>query len=228
MSKLYSLCLLACLALSACTILPKIEDKEVTKAISAPNSGQVAQTAKRIHHSTPQGQSSFLLLEEAHEGLDWRLALIDSATSSIDIQLYLWHSGASSTLIFHRALRAADRGVRVRILVDDFLLHSDEPALASLCQYHPNFDVRIFNPGRIRGSTFGSMAEWLSHYRALNRRMHNKTFTVDRSLSIVGGRNIGDHYYGMDPKYNFIDLDVLAAGPVVSDISNGFDDFWNS
>jgi len=218
----------ACLFISACTILPKVEDKPVSHAIAAPSSGLVSATSQRISRQLPTGKSAFLLLEEAKEGLDWRLALIDSATSSIDIQLYLWHRGASSTLIFHRALAAAERGVRVRILVDDFLLNSDEPSLAALCRQAPNFDVRIFNPGRVRDNSFGAMAEWASNFRSLNRRMHNKTFTVDRSLSIVGGRNIGDHYFGMDRNYNFIDLDVLASGPVVDDISDGFDAFWNS
>ena len=219
---------LACIALSACTILPKVEDKPVSHAIAAPQHGPASTTSRRINRQLAKDQSAFLLLEEAKEGLDWRLALIDSATSSIDIQLYLWHQGASSSLIFFRALQAAERGVRVRILVDDFLLNSNEPALAALCREHPRFDVRIFNPGRVRNNSFGALAEWASNFRSLNRRMHNKTFTVDRSLSIVGGRNIGDHYYGMDRNYNFIDLDVLASGPVVDDISDGFDAFWNS
>ena len=219
---------LALLWLPACTVLPKIEDKPVSHALAAPKTGPLAQADRRIRNKLPTGQSAFLLLEDAREGLDWRLALIDSAQSSIDIQLYLWHRGASSTLLFDRALQAADRGVRVRLLVDDFLVSSNETGIAALCRQHPNFDVRIFNPGRVRNSTLGAAAEWLSNFRALNRRMHNKTFTVDRTLTIVGGRNIGDHYFGMDRKYNFIDLDVLAAGPVVADVSNGFDEFWNS
>jgi len=224
----YCLLILACFASSACTILPHIEEKSVTTALPAPRIGLIASTSRRIESHLSGEQSAFLLLEEAREGLDWRLALIDSATSSLDIQLYLWHSGASSTLMFDRAIQAADRGVRVRILVDDFLLRSNERDLATLCRKHPNFDVRIFNPGRVRNSTVGGIAEMLSNFKELNRRMHNKTFTADRSLSIVGGRNIGDHYFGMDKKYNFIDLDVLTAGPVVADISDGFDDFWNS
>lgn len=218
----------SCLFISACTILPKVEEKPVSQALATPSSGLAADTSRRINRKLTSDQSAFLLLEEAKEGLDWRLALVDSATSSIDIQLYLWHRGASSSLIFDRALQAAARGVRVRILVDDFLLNGDEPNLAALCRDNPNFDIRIFNPGRVRNNTFGAMAEWASNFRSLNRRMHNKTFTVDRSLSIVGGRNIGDHYYGMDDDYNFIDLDVLASGPVVDEISDGFDAFWNS
>jgi cardiolipin synthase C len=215
------------LLLGSCTILPKIEDKPVAVALPVPESGPLVKVSRRLAEGRAKEQSSFLLLEDAGEALKWRLALIDSARSSIDIQLYLWHGGTSSELLFERALQAADRGVRVRVLVDDFLLKTNNAALASLSRDHPNFEIRIFNPGRIRGSSLGAMTEMLANFKTLNRRMHNKTFTVDRCMSIVGGRNIGDHYYGMDEDYNFIDLDVLVSGPVVSDVSDGFDVFWN-
>ncbi|MGE9271353.1 MAG: phospholipase D family protein [Verrucomicrobiales bacterium] len=218
----------ASLSLPACTVLPPIKTKPVSRALAVPEEGLIATTRTQVSQRLPAKTSGFLLLKEAREAFDWRLALLDHAQSSVDIQLYLWHGGASGTLLFDRALQAAHRGVRVRILVDDFLLSSNEATLASLCREHPNFEIRIFNPGRIRNSTLGNAAEMLSNFRRLNRRMHNKTFTADRSLSIVGGRNIGDHYFGMDPDYNFVDLDVLACGPVVEAISDGFDDFWNS
>lgn len=211
----------------SCTILPKIEEKPVAVALPVPDVGPLVQASRSLGQGRAKGDSSFLLLEDAGEALKWRLALIDSARSSIDIQLYLWHGGASSELLLERAIQAADRGVRVRILVDDFLLKTDSPSLATLCRNHPDFEIRIFNPGRIRGNALGSMTEMLANFKTLNRRMHNKTFTVDGCMSIVGGRNIGDHYYGMDENYNFIDLDVLVSGPVVSDVSDGFDSFWN-
>lgn len=225
---LIHLWLIALLLIQSCTVLPKVDDKKVSQSLERPSNGDLATAANRIAGELPKGKSAFLLIKDAKSAFDWRLALIDSATSSIDIQLYLWHSGASSSLLFERALLAADRGVRVRILVDDFLLNSNEAGLASLCKYHPNVEIRLFNPGRVRNSSLGKITEMLANFRSLNRRMHNKTFTVDNSLSIVGGRNIGDHYYGMDKNYNFIDLDVLAAGPVVDDVSRGFDLFWNS
>lgn len=219
---------LACLWVSSCSVLPVVQEKEVTRALPAPSAGPLVDTARSLGASRGHGDSSFLLLEEAEEALEWRLALVDSAVSSIDIQYYLWHGGSSGVLLFERLLQAADRGVRVRVLVDDFLLTGSEPLLATLSRRHPNFQLRIFNPGRVRGNSIFGTAEFIARFRALNRRMHNKTFTADRSLTIVGGRNVGDHYYGLDEDYNFIDLDVLAAGPVVDEVSDGFDKFWNS
>ena len=212
----------------SCTILPRIAEKPVAKAMAAPSSGLLAGTSRVLASGRTPGDSSFLLLDDAGEALKWRLALIDSARSSIDIQLYLWHGGASGVLLFERALQAADRGVRVRLLVDDFLLTAGDAELATLSRNHPNFELRIFNPGRVRGGGIGGLTGFLANFKELNRRMHNKTFTVDGTMTIVGGRNIGDHYYGMDENYNFIDLDVLAEGPVVAEVSAGFDEFWNS
>ena len=216
------------LVLGSCAVAPRPGDKPVTVARAAPATGVLAESAKRTARKRAPGESSFLLLEGNKEALDWRLALIDEARSSIDIQLYLWHSGSSSRVLMDRVIRAADRGVRVRILVDDFLFVSNEKTVAALCRYHPNIDIRIFNPTRLRGNPLGSAAEFILNFQHLNRRMHNKTWTVDRTFTIVGGRNVGDQYYGLDENYNFIDLDVLACGPVVKDVSDGFDLFWNS
>lgn len=219
---------LSCLVLSHCTVAPRAGEQPVTQALPAPQSAPLVTTARRLEHSRTKGHSSTLLLARAKEALDWRLALVDSAQSSIDIQLYLWHSGASSTLLLDRVLRAAERGVRVRILVDDFLFDSNEDHVAAICRYHPNIDIRIFNPTLLRGNPLGSAAEFILNFQHLNRRMHNKTWTVDHCFTIVGGRNVGDHYFGLDEDYNFIDLDVMMAGPVVEDVSDGFDLFWNS
>lgn len=215
-------------AISSCAPVPTLADKPVTRSLAAPSSGPMASASRRLASGRTKGESSVMLLENNKEALDWRLALVDSARSSVDIQLYLWHGGASGSLLFDRLLNAADRGVRVRILVDDFLLNSKERNIAAICQYHPNFDIRIFNPTRWRGNPLGSAAEFLLNFGILNRRMHNKTFTADRTMTIVGGRNIADHYFGLDAEYNFLDLDVLAAGPVVAEVSDGFDEFWNS
>lgn len=217
-----------CFFISNCTLAPKVGEKPVTNSLAAPTTGTLASVSSRLANRRSRGESSFLLLEGNKEALDWRLALIDEAQSSIDIQLYLWHSGSSSRLLFDRLLRAADRGVRVRVLVDDFLFSTDEKVIAALCREQPNLDIRIFNPTLLRGSLLGSMTEFIVNFQQLNRRMHNKTWTVDRTFTIVGGRNVSDHYFGLDEKYNFIDLDVLACGPVVADVSDGFNLFWNS
>jgi putative cardiolipin synthase len=217
-----------CFLLSNCTVAPKAGEKPVTGVLAAPTTGTLASASSRLASGRSRGESSFLLLVNNKEALDWRLALIDEAQSSIDIQVYLWRSGSSGRLLFDRLLRAADRGVRVRLLVDDFLFSTNEKVISSLCRHQPNLDIRIFNPTLLRGNPLGSTAEFILNFQHLNRRMHNKTWTVDRTFTIVGGRNISDHYFGLDDKYNFIDLDVLAAGPVVNEVSDGFDLFWNS
>ncbi|MGB1129296.1 MAG: phospholipase D family protein, partial [Haloferula sp.] len=214
--------------LSQCTVAPGPGEKETSVARPTPETGILVRTSRNLAEGRPTGHSSFLLLEGAKEALDWRLALIDSAQSSIDIQVYLWRDGASAGLLFDRLLEAADRGVRVRMLVDDFLYSSDEKLVSAICRHQPNLDIRIFNPTRLRGNPIGASAEILLNYQHLNRRMHNKTWTVDGSFTIVGGRNVSDSYFGLDPKYNFIDLDVMASGPVVKEVSEGFDAYWNA
>ncbi|MFK7850400.1 MAG: phospholipase D family protein [Akkermansiaceae bacterium] len=213
--------------LCQCTILPKAEDKPVTAAISSPSKGPLAAASNKAARNRPKAHSSFLLLENNKAALDWRLALIDSAQSSLDIQLYLWQSSASSRLLFNRVIQAADRGVRVRILVDEFLFSTDEKKIAAICRYHPNIDIRIFNINRFRGNSLSKLTGFALNFSELNRRMHNKTWTADQLFTIVGGRNVHDHYFGLDENYNFLDLDVLATGPVVSQVGKGFDLFWN-
>ena len=219
---------LASIVFVGCATLPKITEKPVSVALAVPPSGPLAETSGQLAWGRARTHSSVLLLEGNREALQWRLALLDSARSSIDIQLYLWHEGASSSLLFDRLLKAADRGVRVRLLVDDFLLRSSEGAVAALSRNHPHFEIRVFNPNMWRINTLHKALEFVARFDRLNRRMHNKTWTVDRCMSIVGGRNVSDSYFGLAPHYNFVDLDVLAAGPVVADISDGFDEYWNS
>jgi len=130
-------------------------------------------------------------------------------------------------LLFDRLLKAADRGVRVRLLVDDLLFAPEDRTIATITR-HPHFDIKIFNPGRIRDSALGKMGILLLYFKELNRRMHNKLLVVDNQLAIVGGRNIGNEYFGLGKKYNFRDLDVLSVGPVVQEISHAFDKYWNA
>ena len=115
----------------------------------------------------------------------------------------------------------------MRVLLDDFLFAAKNRAIAVIAQ-HPNFDIKIFNPGKFRDSTLGKFGGFLLYFRQLNRRMHNKLFAVDNRLAIIGGRNIGNEYFGLSEKYNFRDLDVLVTGPVLEEISNAFDKYWNA
>lgn len=153
-----------------------------------------------------------------------RLQLIEMAESSIDIQSYLVRDDLSGNLIVMALIRAADRGVRVRLLMDDALTKPVDPGLLALDQ-HANIAVRVFNPFPRHRSRFVS---FIANFNLLNRRMHNKSFTVDSQVTIVGGRNLADEYFQSSLDNEFLDEDLLAIGNVVSDVSNGFDEYWNT
>ncbi len=169
--------------------------------------------------------SGYLLVDRSDEALHWRLALIDSATRSLDMQYYLWKGDAAGGLLARRLIQAADRGVRVRMLVDDFLITNDGSDAAGIAQ-HPMIDIRIYNPWTNRGNRVVSRAfEWLSR-PDLNSRMHNKVLVADNRVAIAGGRNIANEYFGLNSNQNFRDLDVVTVGPVVEDLSQAFNDYW--
>ena len=178
--------------------------------------------------------SGFELLERNEDGLRWRIALIDSARHSIDAQYYLWYGDAAGRLLLRHLLDAAARGVRVRLLVDDLstmlkdagTVHIGDSAYA-LIDAQPNFEIRLFNPWTQRG-VFGRATEMVGDLERLNQRMHNKALIVDNQATILGGRNIGDEYLGLNAEFNFLDLDVLGIGPVARQASAVFDTYWNS
>lgn len=203
---------------SGCTTLRTPPPTLNVYSMPPATSGTLAEVSLKVSRIYAPGQSGFLLLEHNNEALKWRLALIDHATVSIDAQYFIWQDDAVGKLLFDRLLKAADLGVRVRLLVDDLIFTHKDRNIAAICQ-HPNFDIKIFNPGRVRDSTLGAIGEFLLYFKELNRRMHNKLFVVDNRLAIVGGRNIGNEYFGLSKKYNFRDLDVLVIGPVVEEIS---------
>jgi putative cardiolipin synthase len=150
--------------------------------------------------------------------------LARGADRSLDVQYYIWHPDTSGGLLAQELWRAAERGVRVRLLLDDNNTRGLDQAIAAL-DAHPNIEVRLFNPYANRGWRFGELA-W--DFSRVNRRMHNKSFTADNQASIVGGRNVGDEYFGADSAVEFADLDVLAIGAVVPEISASFDAYWAS
>lgn len=178
--------------------------------------------------------SGFELLDSNVDGLRWRLALIDSARQSIDAQYYLWYGDATGRLMVKRLLDAADRGVKVRLLVDDLnTLISDATTLtlrdtvAAWIDSHPNVEVRVFNPWKNRALAL-RLGESIAELERVNQRMHNKALIVDNRAVILGGRNIGDEYMGLHAAFNFHDLDVLGIGPVARQASDVFDVYWNS
>ena len=168
--------------------------------------------------------SAVFRLDLGSDALGARVGLIDRAEQSIDIQSYLIKDDLSGNLVALHLAQAADRGVRVRLLMDDALTDEVDAGLLSLDE-HENIEVRVFNPFPRRRSRFISL---LANFNILNRRMHNKSFTVDNQVTIVGGRNIADEYYQTGGKTEFIDEDMLAIGSVVNEVSDGFDEYWNS
>ncbi len=177
----------------------------------------------------PEGTSGVAALVTGEEALYARLALTELAGRSIDVQTYIWDLDRSGKLLLRRLLAAADRGVRVRLLLDDTATFRSERAFAAVDR-HPNLEVRLFNPFRTRqeGNWIERSIEFLVDFRRLNRRMHNKQWVFDGAWAIVGGRNVADHYFLLAEDLNFRDLDLLAAGPAGQESSAAFDRYWNS
>jgi putative cardiolipin synthase len=153
-----------------------------------------------------------------------RVVLAQAAERSIDAQYYIWHADETGMLLFEALAQAARRGVRVRLLLDDQGSHGADDVIAALGR-DPNFEVRLYNPFAQRRVKF---MEYLGDFQRVNRRMHNKSFTVDNQASIVGGRNIGNEYFGAGTAVPFQDLDALVTGAAVADVSAEFDRYWNS
>ncbi len=189
--------------------------------------GLLADTDRRVEARLAPGASAYWLLDQNRLALDARLAITDSASSTLDIQYFIWQQDATGYLLAAHLLAAADRGVKVRLLLDDFSISASHSDLFKL-DGHPNIEVRVFNPWVSRRLRFSRAVEFLFHMGRLNRRMHNKTYIADGRFAIIGGRNIGDRYFGLDEPFVQDDLDVLLAGKAAADVSSSFDAYWNS
>ena len=174
------------------------------------------------HIAAHPGESGFWLMFDGIDALALRLLMAERAERSIDTQYYLITNDLVGYVFIGSLLKAADRGVRVRLLLDDIQTKGYDAGMAAL-DSHPNFEVRIFNPWSGRGNRIG-----LTEFGRINRRMHNKSFTIDNRATIIGGRNIANEYFGARQDVNYGDLDVFAVGPVVNEVSNMFDSYWNS
>ncbi|MGH8158021.1 MAG: phospholipase D family protein [Rhodanobacter sp.] len=217
---------LAVLALGACSSLRTDYVKRPSKALP-PATG--TPSGRYIHAQVGQhiDESGFRLLTLSNNALMSRVALADHAQHSIDLQYYIFNNDATGRLIAQRLLAAADRGVRVRLLIDDINVHNEIDMLNAL-NAHPNIKVRLFNPFHTRNpSILSKTTQFLLDAHRLNRRMHNKSFIVDGNVAVIGGRNIGDAYFDAGSDTNFRDLDLIAIGPVVKDASHAFDEYWN-
>jgi putative cardiolipin synthase len=210
--------------LAGCATLPDPVVVDVSQAMPAAGQTTLGRQVIEMSGRHP-GKSAIVIEDTGRDALLHRAALIEAAERSIDIQYYIWHTDTTGDYLAARLLGAAQRGVQVRVLLDDLHFAGDQATMERLDR-HPNIEVRTYNPSRARG-----MRRWLAYLRdfgRLNRRLHNKTFVVDGAVGITGGRNIGDGYFDLDPEMNFRDRDLLAAGPVVQSMSDCFDDYWNN
>ena len=174
--------------------------------------------------SDKSGLCGVFRLQLGIDALCMRIGLIEQAERSIDIQSYLIRDDLSGNLIALKLIEAADRGVRVRLLMDDALTEPIDGGLLSL-NHHDNMEVRVFNPFPRRRSR---LISFIANFNILNRRMHNKSFTVDNQVTIVGGRNLADEYYQTSGTSEFLDEDLAVIGPVVDEMSDSFDEYWNT
>jgi len=174
------------------------------------------------------GETAFYVLGSGLDAFAARIRLIDQAEGAVDAQYYIFKDDIVGRFMLSRMLRAADRGVRIRLLVDDLGSWGIDPLLAA-AEAHENFEVRLFNPiarGPLPG--LAKVGDLLTRAGRLNHRMHNKMLAVDGAAAVVGGRNIGDEYFDAAPGVNFADLDLFAMGPVLAELGNSFDSYWNS
>ena len=220
---------LAWAGLSGCASLPSNVDRPVSQALAEPDTTALGRLVKAQSAAANAGASSgFRLLSGAERAYTSRLALVEAAEKTLDLQYYAIHADASTDLIIARLREAAQRGVRVRILLDDFHTVGPDAQVLQLA-FEPNIAIRLFNPlPGSRSSLLGRVVSSLGDLAQAQRRMHNKLFIADNTLGIAGGRNLGDAYFGQSKESNFVDLDVLAAGPIVRDLSRSFDSYWNN
>ncbi len=211
---------------SSCTTAPKeFSEPEPSYALEPGKDGAFADLEAAFIEKHGNRKSGFLLLDNNAESLLQRLMLIDEARYSLDIKYYLWYGDDSGELVLKRAMDAAKRGVRVRLIADDILLLSEDENIA-LIDAHPNVEVRLFNPWRQYSSQ--RKVKVSQTVERFNYRMHNKLIVADNRIAILGGRNLGDEYFGFNHTFNFLDIDVLGVGPVARESSQLFDHFWNS
>lgn len=220
--------ILVCLVVLASCAYPDSKMRpEPSSAWAAPEETHLGRLSRDAIAEHPDLSGVYVL----NHGLDAfaaRALLCARAERALDVQYYILHEDITGRFLLGQLLAAADRGVRVRLLLDDMGTSGIDETLAAL-DAHPGIEVRLFNPfarGRPRGVV--RMLDVLRRPRQLNRRMHNKLFAADGAVGIVGGRNLGDEYFDAHPGVNFADLDLLAVGPVVRDLGKCFDDYWNS
>jgi cardiolipin synthase C len=212
--------------LSACTQLPPRPELPVAAAPAVGQGTRLDSLAGSLEARNPRA-SGFRLLVDGPEAFALRMASASLAGRSLDVQTYIWHADTTGLALAQALLDAADRGVKVRLLLDDMDARAKNIGLWALAA-HSDIEVRMFNPLASRAGALPFVGDFLGSGWRLNHRMHNKTWIADNRIAIVGGRNLGDEYFGADEEVNFVDLDFAMVGPVVRDASASFDRYWNS
>lgn len=215
---------LLCSFLTGCS-LPSLDQRSESHALTAEESlatplGRAIAPLAAAH----PGKSGIHPLPDAYDAFAARMMLARAAERSLDVQYYIWHADMTGTMLLEALHESADRGVRVRLLLDDNGTSGLDQMLSAL-DGHPNIEVRLYNPFALR---WPKPLGYLTDFSRLNRRMHNKSFTADNQATIIGGRNVGDEYFGATNGVLFTDLDVLAVGAAVNDVSTDFDRYWAS
>ena len=212
------------ITVTGCSTLPKHTIESIPETTLQVDTTQttLAQIIQPLQEQHPE-LTGYLVLFEPLEALSARLRLIDKAEKTLDLQYYIWDNDKVGALALHALIRAADRGVRVRLLIDDNNAKSTEGIFLALAQ-HPNIEVKLFNPYRFRKYRALDM---ILDLKRINRRMHNKSFIADHQVALIGGRNMTKQYYNVSDNYQFSDVDVMLVGTAVKDISHSFDEYWN-
>ncbi|WP_171066729.1 phospholipase D family protein [Acinetobacter indicus] len=218
--------LLSCslvLGVSGCSTLPKQIEHPVQMAFETPTEHtHLAQIVLPLREKNPQ-LTGYRVLYDPLEALSARLYLIDKAEETLDLQYYIWDNDKIGALALHSIIRAADRGVKVRLLVDDNNAKKMEGIYLALDQ-HSNIDVKLYNPYRFR--KYRAM-DMVLDLKRINRRMHNKSFIADNQIALIGGRNMSNQYYNVSDSYQFSDVDVMLVGSASDEIIHSFDEYWN-
>jgi putative cardiolipin synthase len=209
--------------MSGCASLPPLEDRTATTALADTAQTRLGRAVAADVAANP-GKTGIHPLPDGNAAFAARVALATAAERSIDAQYYIWHGDRVGYLLFEALWQAAERGVRVRLLLDDLNTGGLDPTIAAL-NAHPDIEVRLYNPLVHRGAR---ALNFLTDFTRVNRRMHNKSFTVDNQVSVVGGRNIANEYFGAGSGLMFADLDVIAVCAAVREVSKAFDLYWNS
>jgi putative cardiolipin synthase len=214
------------LLLAACAELPPRPELPPQAAVPV-GSGTKLDSLIAPEEAKHPGAAGFHLVGTGPEAFAIRARSAQIAERSLDVQTYIWNDDLTGVYLAYVLLSAADRGVKVRLLVDDMDARNKNYGFAAL-DAHPNIEVRMFNPLPSRSGKLAFIGDFLSSGKRLNHRMHNKTWIVDNRIALVGGRNLGDEYFGASEDVNFVDLDFAMVGPVVRDASASFDKYWNS